>query len=364
MSYIGYRGMSRQISAHELQERAKDILADNPDFEPIKVTSKEICTSWWGKAWCKNLERYAYFEHGESRIKRGEKFVINDAVVNLQINGGNITAHVVGGSFKPFEVKIKITPMSVEKQDKIVRLAAGKIKNIEALAEGNFPEELKDSLSELIFPKADEMDFECDCPEHEYICNHISAVLYGIGVRLDAEPLLFFETRGIDADDFIWKIVGGRVEGMLKNVDKDSLRIIKGADLVAKFGVDTPKNIISIISTFPALENCPFCGHNEYEWLESTSGHLAYCTHCGAGLLAAKNREEYAKEWNAWTKIKLRRSHTGLRACPICGAFDIERHNENLWFWLRCSECGCESGGAETWSKAVQGWNQRNKHVK
>lgn len=241
MAYLGYRGMSRQISAHTLQEKAKEALADNPEFEPVKVTSKEICTSWWGRAWCKNLERYSYYEHGENQIKRGEKFVINDAVVDLKIDGGSVTAHVVGDSFRPFEVKIKINPLSIERQNEIAGLAAGKIKNIDALAAGNFPEELKDSISDLLFPKADEIDVECDCSSHEYMCQHVAAALYGIGVRLDSEPLLFFEMRGIDVDDLIWKIVGGRVEGMLENIDKDSPRIMKGADLVAKFGVDSPQ---------------------------------------------------------------------------------------------------------------------------
>ena len=303
MAYLGYRGMNRQIAARELQERAAEILKQNPDYSPVVMTetesktrtSAEICKNWWGKAWCKNLERFSYVSYGENPVKRGERYVLNNAVVDLKIQGGNITARVVGNSSLPFEVTAEIRPLPKDKVDEAVTLAAGKIQNIDALAAGDFPKDLPD----ILFPRGADVDLHCNCPDHvyNYICPHTAAVLYGIGVKIDRDPLLLFKVRGIDVDKFIWRVVGSRVEEMLKNADKDSDRILKGIDLVAKFGVDEAD---TKIFEAPVLEDCPFCGHNDYEWVEADGKHGAYCKYCGAGLPLEDTMEDYARIWNHW----------------------------------------------------------------
>ena len=42
MSYIGYRGMSLQISARELQNRAAEILEQNPEYSPVIINPQAI----------------------------------------------------------------------------------------------------------------------------------------------------------------------------------------------------------------------------------------------------------------------------------------------------------------------------------
>lgn len=65
----------------------------------------------------------------------------------------------------------------------------------------------------------------------------MAAVLYGIGARLDSQPTLFFELRGVDIDRFLDVAVANKVEAMLENAQKPSPRILEGADLDALFGV-------------------------------------------------------------------------------------------------------------------------------
>ena len=43
------------------------------------------------------------------------------------------------------------------------------------------------------------------------MCKHVAAALYGVGVRLDENPALFFELRGIDIDKFIDVALENRV---------------------------------------------------------------------------------------------------------------------------------------------------------
>ncbi len=108
------------------------------------------------------------------------------------------------------------------------------------LAEGNIPEELQDLFcsDEGLFPKPKEIGFMCSCPDWAVMCKHVAATLYGVGVWLDENPLLFFKLRGIDPEGFINTAVQNKVEAMLANENKDSPRIIKDVDVMKMFGID------------------------------------------------------------------------------------------------------------------------------
>ena len=68
--------------------------------------------------------------------------------------------------------------------------------------------------------------FGCSCPDWALMCKHVAAALYGVGVRLDENPALFFELRGINMGKFIDVALENRVETMLANAKKPSSRII------------------------------------------------------------------------------------------------------------------------------------------
>jgi uncharacterized Zn finger protein len=49
-----------------------------------------------------------------------------------------------------------------------------------------------------LFPSPREIKMTCSCPDWADMCKHASAVLYGVGARLDAEPDFLFALRGSD----------------------------------------------------------------------------------------------------------------------------------------------------------------------
>src|SRR5438034_11825730 len=60
---------------------------------PVVVEGRAIAKTFWGKAWCDNLERYSDFAN---RLPRGRTYVRNGSVVDLQIGGGEVKALVSG----------------------------------------------------------------------------------------------------------------------------------------------------------------------------------------------------------------------------------------------------------------------------
>ena len=200
------------------------------------IEGRTIAKSWWGRAWCRNLEQYADFE---SRLDRGKRYVRTGAVLDLKIQKGKVLAKVQGSRKTPYKVEIRISPLSEEKCQHILESCGKRIENLEALATGNFPAELKELFTgqDGLFPTPKEISFACSCPDWALMCKHVAAVLYGIGARLDSQPTLFFELRGVDIDRFLDVAVANKVEAMLENAQKPSPRILEGADLDALFGV-------------------------------------------------------------------------------------------------------------------------------
>lgn len=233
-----YIYQSNRNFLEQLRKSADATISRNRDYQPVRLdaNTRKICKSWWGIAWCRNLERYADWEN---RIARGKTYLKAGAVVDLKINGGKINAKVQGNRRRPYDIEIIIDPIKPRARTKIERQAVGKIQNLESLINGTFPEDLKELFFERdgLFPAPKEIHFNCNCPDWANMCKHVTAVLYGIGVRLDDDPLYFFQMRAIDVDDFISKVVGGKIDAMMRKVKVVSPRIIKNADLTKLFGI-------------------------------------------------------------------------------------------------------------------------------
>lgn len=231
----------RQVSAGELREKAekqKNKLSNaSTELEPIEIEGRKIANTWWGAAWCENLEHYADYRN---RIGRGKSYVRAGAVIDLKLEGGTIKAHVQGSRKSPYKIEVKIEPMQEAQYRAAVKCLGKRIENLEALVNGDFPTDMKSLFTDPksgIFPNPREIHFICTCPDLANMCKHVAAVLYGIGNRLDQNPLLFFDMRGIDVSDFIKRSVEEKLGNMLKHADTKSPRIIEDQSLEALFGV-------------------------------------------------------------------------------------------------------------------------------
>ena len=69
------------------------------------------------------------------------------------------------------------------------------------------------------------------------MCKHVAAVLYGVGARLDKNPMLFFELRHLNGQDLVKKSMEAKLETMLMNAGKKSDREIPADELDEIFGL-------------------------------------------------------------------------------------------------------------------------------
>jgi uncharacterized Zn finger protein len=238
---MGYYGFPKYESVAEKKAKASRSLAKmkkkNPDIEPVIIEGRTLAKSWWGKSWNINLESYADYSN---RIERGKSYVRNNAVLDLKISKGRVIAKVQGSRVKPYDVEISIDALDNKKWDQVTELCNHRIDSLEQLIEGKFPKELEILFTDKkygMFPSPKEIHFACSCPDWAYMCKHVAATLYGIGARLDKDPMLFFALRDIDGQMLIRKSMERKLDSMLKNAGKKSKREIAAKDISDIFGL-------------------------------------------------------------------------------------------------------------------------------
>jgi uncharacterized Zn finger protein len=217
------------------EKRGKQLAKKFGALQPVIVEGNKIARKWWGIAWNKNLESYADFEN---RIGRGRSYCKNGLVLDLRIREGEIAAIVSGTSL--YNVKINIEKLAEKKWRSIAAACAKRVENIGSLVEGAFPQELADVFMQQgdgLFPSPKEIHMSCDCPDFALLCKHIAATLYGVGARLDSDPLLFFKLRGVDPGELIKKSVEEKMRNLLANAGRKSVRVIADKDVARLFGV-------------------------------------------------------------------------------------------------------------------------------
>jgi len=239
---MSYWNFPRYVPVAEKKAKAEKKLAKlkkkNPGIQPVTIEGRAIAKTWWGKAWNKNLERYADYSN---RIGRGRSYVRHGAVLDLKISTGKVTALVNGSASHPYRITVSIKPISTSRWKSIRSACKGKFDSLPDLIDGKFPKALGTIFTDTgsgLFPTPDEITFSCSCPDWADMCKHVAATLYGIGARLDDDPRLFFKLRNVDVNDLISGAVEDRTRELLKKADKPSARILDDSDLAGMFGIE------------------------------------------------------------------------------------------------------------------------------
>jgi len=239
---MSYWGFPKYVTLAEKKAKAEKKLAQlrkkRPDITPVVIEGKTLARTWWGKSWNRNLERYADYSN---RIGRGKNYVRHGAVLDLKIENGRVTALVQGTRAKPYEVVVRIAPVKKANWDHIRKQCQGELRSLPDLLSGKFPRELGDiflSEGKGLFPTPKEISFDCSCPDWASMCKHVAATLYGIGARLDEDPLLFFTLRQADTEELVARAVQGKTGDLLARAGRKSTRVIDDADLSGLFGID------------------------------------------------------------------------------------------------------------------------------
>ena len=183
------------------QREARRLAANGKPVSPVQVSGRVIASTFWGKAWCDNLESYSDFSN---RLPRGRTYVRNGSVVDLQIEPGKVTSLVSGSSL--YRIVIQVRPLAQPRWKKLQQQCGAGIGSLVELLQGRLSKSVMAIVTSRdggLFPEPAEIEMSCSCPDWADMCKHVAATLYGVGCRLDHNPELLFKLRKVDHLDLI-----------------------------------------------------------------------------------------------------------------------------------------------------------------
>jgi uncharacterized Zn finger protein len=193
------------VSSAERQARAKlwrhDLEREGLALAPIRIEGRAIARTFWGRAWCAQLEQLADLA---SRLPRGRSYVRSGAVLHLALSRGAVHARVAGTDL--YTVEIGVAPLPADRWAAVRRACAGRIATAVELLSGKLSSAVMSVLCDPergLFPRTAELDLRCSCPDGAWLCKHLAAVLYGVGARLDEAPELLFTLRGVPLEHLV-----------------------------------------------------------------------------------------------------------------------------------------------------------------
>lgn len=217
---------ARQIAKKEHRELA-----------PVKIATRKIATTFWGKAWCENLEAYSDFAN---RLPRGRTYARNGSVIDLQISKGKIAAIVSGSDI--YDISIEIKPLAKTPWERLKVDCSRSIGSLIDLLQGRFDAGVMQRLVDRdsgLFPRPQEMTMSCSCPDYASLCKHLAAVLYAVGNRLDSSPEILFTLRNVDHLELIGQAVSASsLDSALDGVEAGESILLATSDLGEIFGIE------------------------------------------------------------------------------------------------------------------------------
>lgn len=242
----GYGGWKPYVPVAKKREQANRSVQKakkaGKEMSPIMLPARgAIAKTFWGKAWCDNLEAYSDYEN---RLPRGRSYVRNGSVIDLRIEPGKVVAQVMGSRLYRIEIGIAAVP---EKQwQALVKECTGSIASLVELLQGKFSKAVMERLcvpKTGLFPSPQEIRLDCSCPDWATMCKHVAAVLYGVGARLDEQPELLFTLRRVDASDLVTQAAALPVKS--KKAPAKS-KVLDAAALADVFGIEMITEDVSV----------------------------------------------------------------------------------------------------------------------
>lgn len=200
-------------------------------LQPVVIEGRGIASSFWGKAWCQQLESHSDYAN---RLPRGRSYARNGSVIDLRVETGQVRALVSGSQV--YTVTVVVQPLAADAWQSIIKACSGQIDSLVELLQGGLSKAVMAVVTrpgDGLFPQPRQMRLKCSCPDAASMCKHVAAALYGVGARLDREPELLFTLRHVDPQDLI--LQAGQLPAMAV---ADPQAALQGSDLSALFGID------------------------------------------------------------------------------------------------------------------------------
>lgn len=166
----------------------------------------QLTRTWWGRRFIEALESFT----DPGRLGRGRSYARGGRIKSHSIQDGQVTA-TVEGSINPYfgvyktpyyQTVVQITPIPKEHWAIIIQRLAGKAGTVAKLLMNEMPDNIEQDFagSRLLPGSTEDFKTSCSCPDYYNPCKHIAGVCYLLAGKLDQDPFLLFELRGLSRE--------------------------------------------------------------------------------------------------------------------------------------------------------------------
>ncbi len=225
------RPLTQKERRQNCEKKKKELENKGQKLFPIEVKPREkIAKKFWAKLWYENLSCYEDLDY---RLPIGRHLVGSNAILHFYLEPLGIKALVFDGEV--FETTIKLKLIEETQKEELSSLLKNQVSSLFDLLSGKIPEEIAILLSQKekgLFPKLEDLHFECPCTDYANLCSHAAAALIGFSKLLDEEPRHLFTLRSLDPMDLLEKKSSTR-KNQEKPLDSEKVSSLFDIDLLS-----------------------------------------------------------------------------------------------------------------------------------
>jgi uncharacterized Zn finger protein len=165
--------------------------------------------TWWGQRFIAALETFTDtarlargrgYAHG-NRIK---SWTLTDHEVRAKIRG-NINPYYGVTKEPTYQTSITLKPIAARHWAKLINDLGRRAAFVSRLLLGEMPDNIETpfaALKQHLLPQGrKDVTTSCSCPDWANPCKHVAGLYYFLAARLDRDPFLLFELRGLSREE-------------------------------------------------------------------------------------------------------------------------------------------------------------------
>jgi uncharacterized Zn finger protein len=172
---------------------------------------KRLVKTWWGKKFLDTVGQFV----DPSSLARGRQFLAQNKLTEFRLEGSSVSAQSkrklqTMNAFEPrqhYTATLTFKTIESTHWDEALKLIGSRAGYITRLLFNEMPDEIEAPLSalgiNLIPSNPEDLEVRCSCDENEAPCRHVAALFYFLALKLDRDPFILFELRGLSRDIMI-----------------------------------------------------------------------------------------------------------------------------------------------------------------
>ncbi len=191
--------------------------------------------TWWGRKYIEALE--GFIDSG--RLQRGKGYANEKRILRWALEGNRLTATIRGNANPYYGVyeephyatSIELKAISPADWKLLIAELGSRASFVSRLLLNEVPDNIEEPFEELelyLLPRsARDMKTTCSCPDYANPCKHVAGLDYFLAARLDKDPFLLFELRGLPRSELLGQLKQtplGKALAQALSVEEPSLK--------------------------------------------------------------------------------------------------------------------------------------------